>query len=104
MELNGTDLKALSDVSHLYGSWVLAGESMPIPRRSHRTASLLKLNEACADGKGTPLSPSATYVSAMKTQVTNYAAITCDIVALDRLRSSAASGIKSCVGSRGCTY
>src|SRR5450755_1884972 len=30
--------------------------SMPIPRRSHQTASLLKLNNACAEAKGTPLS------------------------------------------------
>src|SRR5207302_4686790 len=30
--------------------------SMPIPSRSHQTASLLKLNKACAEAKGTPLS------------------------------------------------
>ena len=30
--------------------------SMPIPRRSHQTASLLRLNKACAEAKGTPLS------------------------------------------------
>src|SRR5262250_1795373 len=30
--------------------------SMPIPRRSHQTASLLKWNKACAEAKGTPLS------------------------------------------------
>jgi hypothetical protein len=29
---------------------------MPMPRRSHQTASLLKLNKACAEAKGTPLS------------------------------------------------
>jgi len=30
--------------------------SMPIPSRSHQTASLLKLNKAWAEAKGTPLS------------------------------------------------
>jgi hypothetical protein len=30
--------------------------SMPMPRRNHQTASLLKLNKACADANGTPLS------------------------------------------------
>jgi hypothetical protein len=29
---------------------------MPIPHRSHHTASLLKLNKAWAEAKGTPLS------------------------------------------------
>ena len=29
---------------------------MPMPRRSHQTASLLKLNNAWAEAKGTPLS------------------------------------------------
>jgi hypothetical protein len=29
---------------------------MPMPSRSHQTASLLKLNNACADAKGTLLS------------------------------------------------
>src|ERR1700758_3723435 len=30
--------------------------SIPMPSRSHHTASLLKLNQACAEAKGTPLS------------------------------------------------
>jgi hypothetical protein len=29
--------------------------SMPMPRRNHQTASLLKLNKACAEAKGTPI-------------------------------------------------
>jgi hypothetical protein len=29
---------------------------MPMPRRSHHTASLLRLNKACAEANGTPLS------------------------------------------------
>src|SRR6202790_4508678 len=36
--------------------WPGLMRSMPIPRRSHQTASLLKLNNACAEAKGTPLS------------------------------------------------
>src|SRR5258706_9371922 len=30
--------------------------SIPIPSLSHQTASLLRLNKACAEAKGTPLS------------------------------------------------
>jgi hypothetical protein len=30
--------------------------SMPMPSRRHQTASLLKLNKACAEAKGTPSS------------------------------------------------
>src|ERR1039457_6246867 len=36
--------------------WPGLMRSIPIPRRSHHTASLLKLNNACAEANGTPLS------------------------------------------------
>src|SRR6266851_8486109 len=36
--------------------WPGLMRSMPMPRRSHQTASLLKLNKAWAEAKGTPLS------------------------------------------------